>query len=53
MRNINQINTENRTYYFFDDMINIKNFDSSSPKLDKKPFKNNSIYYVGNIATKN
>ena len=29
MGNIKEINIENRTYYFFDDMINIKNFDSN------------------------
>ena len=27
MGNVKQINTENRTYYFFNDMINIKDFD--------------------------
>ena len=31
-----KINIKNRTYYFFDDMINIKKFDSSLLKLDKK-----------------
>ena len=29
MGNIKQINMKNRTYYFFNDMINIKYFDSS------------------------
>ena len=29
MGNIKQINIKNRTYYFFDDMINIKNFNPS------------------------
>ena len=41
-----------RTYYFCDDMINIKNFDSSLLKLDKKSYKNTAIYYVGHIAKK-
>ena len=27
MGNIKQINIKNRTYYFFDDMINIKDFN--------------------------
>ena len=27
MLTFNQINIENRPYYFFNDMINIKNFD--------------------------
>ena len=35
MGSIKEINTKNRTY-FFDDMINIKNFDSNLLKIDKK-----------------
>ena len=37
MRNIKQINIKNHAYYFFNDMINIKDFDSS---LIKKQTKN-------------
>ena len=29
MESIKEINIKNRTYYFFDDMINIKNFDQN------------------------
>ena len=36
MGNIKQINIKNRTYYFFNDMINIRNFDSSLIKIEKK-----------------
>ena len=36
-RNIKQINIKNHAYYFFKDMINIKDFDSS---LIKKQTKN-------------
>ena len=32
-------NIKNRTYYFFNDMINIKNFDSSLLKLDRNHTK--------------
>ena len=39
MGNIKQINIKNRTYYFFNDMINIKGFDSSLIKIDKSPTK--------------
>ena len=35
MGSIKEINIKNRTY-FFDDMINIKNFDSNLLKIDKK-----------------
>ena len=36
MGNIKQINIKNRTYYIFNDMINIKNFDSSLIKNCRK-----------------
>ena len=52
MGNIKQINIKNRTYYFFNDMINIKDFDSSQLKIDKKSYKNIGIYYIGYIAIK-
>ena len=47
MGNIKQINIKNRTYYFFNDMINIKEFDSSLLKRDKKSNKTSGIYYIG------
>ena len=52
MGNIKQINVKNRTYYFFNDIISIKNFDSSLLKIDKNSNKNISIYYIGYIAIK-
>ena len=39
-------------YYFFDDMINIKNFDPNLLKIDKKLYKNIDIYYTGYITMK-
>ena len=39
MRNIKQINIKNRTYYFFNDEINIKDFDSNLLKIDKNRIK--------------
>ena len=33
---IKQIHIKNRTYYFYDDLINIKNFDPNMLKPDKK-----------------
>ena len=32
---VKEINIKNRTYYFFDDMINIKNFDPNWIKIHK------------------
>ena len=52
MGNIKEINIKNRTYYFFDDMINIKEFDSGMLKIVKKSYKNISIYYIGYITMK-
>ena len=52
MGRIKQINIKNRTYYFFNDMINIKDFDSSLLKLDKKSSKKIAIYYIGYITKK-
>ena len=48
---IKQINTKNRTYYFLKDIINIKKFDWSLLKIDKKSYKNTAIYYIGYVTT--
>ena len=52
MGNIKQINIKNHTYYFFNDMINIQNFNSSLLKIDKKSYKFIDIYYIGYITIK-
>ena len=52
MGNIKQINITNRTYYFFSDMINIKDFDPSLIKIDKKSYKYVGLYYIGYITIK-
>ena len=52
MGNIKQINIKNGTYYFLNDMINIKESDSSQLKIDKKSYKNTGIYYIRYITTK-
>ena len=49
---VKSINIKNRTYYFFNDMINIKHFDSNLLKIDKESYKNVDIYYIGYIAIK-
>ena len=50
MENIKQRNIQNRTYYFFNGIVNIKNFDSRLFKIDKKLLKNINIYYcIGHI----
>ena len=52
MGNFKEINIKNRTYYLFDDMINIKDFDSYLLKIDKKSYKNADIYCIGYITMK-
>ena len=41
---IKDINIKHNMDYFFDDIINIKDFDANNIKIDKKPDKN--IYYI-------
>ena len=36
MGRIKQINIKNRTYYFYNDIIDLKDFDASLLKTDKK-----------------
>ena len=36
MGSIKEINIKDRTYYFYNDIIDIKTFDSKNLKLDKK-----------------
>ena len=47
MGNIKQISIKNNTYYFFNDIINIKNFDSSVLKIGKKSYKNIEFITLG------
>ena len=46
MGNIKQIYIKNQTYYFFNGMINIKDFDSSLLKIDEKSNKSIVIYSI-------
>ena len=52
MGKVNQIETKNRTYYFYNDMINPKNSESILFKIDKKHYKSIDIYDIGYIAIK-
>ena len=46
---IRQLNIEGRTYYFYNDLINIKSFSKNNLKLDKKSVLGNGVYYIGYI----
>ena len=52
MRQVKELNIKNRTYYFFDDMIDIRNFHSNLLKIDKKSHEDINIYYIGYITIK-
>ena len=52
MGEVKQINIKNRTYYFYNGMIDIKYFDPILLKIDRKSYKNISIYNIGYIAIK-
>ena len=45
-------NTKNRTYYFFDDIINIKDFDPNNIKIDESSYKNILAYYIAYVTIK-
>ena len=49
---IKQIDIKNRTYYFYNDKIDLENFDSSLLKLDQKSYKDIDIYNIGYITIK-
>ena len=44
---VKEINIKNRTYYSYNDIIDIENFDSSLLRIDKKSYKD--IFLVFNI----
>ena len=52
MGKVKQINIKNRAYYFYNDMINIKNFEPNLLKIDRKSYKNIGIYNIGYITIK-
>ena len=47
-----QINIKNRTYYFYNDQINLKDFDARLLKVDKKDYNEIDIYYIGYVTIK-
>ena len=47
------INTKSRAYNFFNDIINMENIDPNNNKINEKSYKNNFIYYNGNVTIKN
>ena len=52
MGKVKQINIKSRTYYFYNDQINLKDFDAKFLKGDKKDYRQNNIYYIGYVTIK-
>ena len=52
MGSIKEINIKYRTYYFYNDIIDIKTFDSNNLKVDKKTYKDVNIYNIGYVTIK-
>ena len=49
---VKDIDIKTRTYYFFNDIINIKNFDPNNIKIDEKSYRDNFLYYIGYVTIK-
>ena len=52
MGKVKEIEIKNRTYFFYNDIINLKNFDSNLLKINKNHYKEINIYYTGYITIK-
>ena len=50
MRVTKQINIKNRTYHFYNDQIDLKDFDAKSLVIDKKDYNEIGIYYNGYVT---
>ena len=51
MEQVKEINIKS-AYYYFDDMIEIRNFHSNVLKINKKLHRDIDIYYIGYITIK-
>ena len=47
MRELKELNIKNRSYYFYNDIMDFDEPDESKIKLDKKDFIGIDIYYLG------
>ena len=52
MGKVKQINIKNRSYYFYNDQIKLKDFDVRLLKIDKKDYNKIDIYYIGYVTVK-
>ena len=52
METTKEINIKNRTYYFYNDIINLDEFDENKINIDKKDFNDIDIYYLDYVHKK-
>ena len=52
MGSTKEINIKNWTYYFYNDIIDLKTFDSSNLKVDKKTYKDLDIFNIRYVTIK-
>ena len=52
MGKLNKLTLKIETYYFYNDQINLKDFDASLLKIDKKDYNEIDIYYIGYVIVK-
>ena len=50
---VKQIDIKSRTYYFYNDIIDLKKFDARLLQIDKKSYKNIYIYCIGYMTIEN
>ena len=50
MNTTKQTNIKNRTYYFYNDIIDIENFVAKLLKTDKKSYKDINIFNIGYVT---
>ena len=50
MGSIKEINIKNRTYYFYNDIIDLRAFDSNNLKIDKKTYRDLDIFNTGYVT---
>ena len=43
---VKDINIKNHTYYFFDNITSLKDFDPNNIKINEKSYKNALFYYI-------
>ena len=52
MGKVKQFNIKNWNYCFYNDRINLKNFDAKLLQVDKKDYNEIDIYYIGYATVK-